>query len=64
MLLIHGLADQNLFPDNTERIQHARGSDLNTWFVPGAAHCGAWSTVGEVFNRRVLTFFQQHSGSF
>ena len=61
ILLIHGLADRNLFPDNTERIQQARANDLDTWFVPGAAHCGAWSTVGDVFNRRVLTFFQNHS---
>ena len=64
VLLIHGLADRNLLPDNSERIQHARATNLDTWFVPGATHCGAWSTVGEVFNRRVLTFFQQHTGSF
>ena len=64
VLLIHGLADQNLFPDNTQRIKQGRTNDLDTWFVPGAAHCGAWSTVGDVFNRRVLTFFQQHPGSF
>jgi dipeptidyl aminopeptidase/acylaminoacyl peptidase len=61
VLLIHGLADQNLLPDNTERIQHGRANDTDTWFVPGAAHCGAWSTVGDVFNRRVLSFFQSHS---
>jgi uncharacterized protein len=61
VLLIHGLADRNLLPDNTERIQHARESDLDIWFVPGAAHCGAWSTVGDVFNRRVLGYFHDHA---
>jgi fermentation-respiration switch protein FrsA (DUF1100 family) len=63
VLLIHGLADQNLFPDNTERIQHVRANYLDTWFVPGAAHCGAWSTTGEVFNHRVLGYFQDHSAA-
>lgn len=66
VLLIHGLADRNLLPDNTERIRQsrndlARANDLDIWYVPGAAHCGAWSTVGEVFNRRVLGFFQHHT---
>jgi hypothetical protein len=65
VLLIHGLDDRNLLPDNTERIQHARANaldpTLDTWFVPGAAHCGAWSTVGDVYNRRVLTYFLDHS---
>jgi hypothetical protein len=61
VLLIHGLNDRNLFPDNTERIQRARTNNLTTWFVPGAAHCGAWSTVGDAFNRRVLTFFSNHN---
>jgi pimeloyl-ACP methyl ester carboxylesterase len=61
VLLIHGLADRNLLPENTERIQHARPSGLNIWFVPGAAHCGAWSTSGEIFDRRVLAYFHDHS---
>ena len=61
VLLIHGLADRNLLPDNTEHIHRARSMNLQTWFVPGAAHCGAWSTTGEVFNCRVLAFFNAHS---
>jgi dipeptidyl aminopeptidase/acylaminoacyl peptidase len=60
VLLIHGLADRNLLPDNTARIKQGRATGLDTWFVPGAAHCGAWSTVGEVFNRRVLGYFRDH----
>lgn len=61
VLLIHGLADQNLFPDNTQRIKQARTNDIDTWFVPGAAHCGTWSTVGDIFNSRVLGYFHDHS---
>jgi pimeloyl-ACP methyl ester carboxylesterase len=63
ILLIHGLADRNLFPENSERIAKARSVLLATWYVPGAAHCGAWSTTGDVFNRRVLYFFANISDS-
>jgi hypothetical protein len=56
-LLIHGLADRNLVPENSERIAKARSVSLTTWYVPGAAHCGAWSTTGDLFNERVLQFF-------
>jgi uncharacterized protein len=60
MLLIHGLADRNLLPENSLRIWHAREQNTSTWFVPNAAHCGAWATAGEEFNRRVLEYFAAH----
>jgi pimeloyl-ACP methyl ester carboxylesterase len=37
-LLIHGLDDRNLLPENSVRIQHARATNLDAWFIPGAAH--------------------------
>jgi uncharacterized protein len=56
VLLIHGLEDRNLLPANSERILQARREHTSAWFVPNAAHCGAWATTGEEFNRRVLTY--------
>jgi hypothetical protein len=57
VLLIHGLADRNLLPENSQRIAASRSLSLRTWYVPNAAHCGAWATTGDIFNQRVLNFF-------
>ncbi len=59
ILLIHGLADNNIPPINSERIKAADpGAQL--WEPAGAGHCGAFSTAPEEYERRVVGWFQNH----
>ncbi len=59
ILLIHGLADNNLPPINSERIKAADpGAQL--WEPAGAGHCGAISTAPEEYERRVVGWFESH----
>ncbi|MGP8251721.1 MAG: alpha/beta hydrolase [Terracidiphilus sp.] len=59
ILLIHGLADNNLPPINSERIKAADpGAQL--WEPAGAGHCGAFSTAPEEYERRVVGWFESH----
>jgi dipeptidyl aminopeptidase/acylaminoacyl peptidase len=59
VLLIHGLADRNLLPQNSERIYAGRARNTDLWLVPKAAHCGAWSVEGARFDSRVLDFLSR-----
>jgi pimeloyl-ACP methyl ester carboxylesterase len=59
ILLIHGLADNNLPPINSERIKAADpGAEL--WEPAGAGHCGALSTAPAEYERRVIGWFESH----
>jgi hypothetical protein len=59
ILLIHGLADNNLPPINSERIKAADpGAQL--WEPAGAGHCGAISIAPEEYERRVVGWFESH----
>jgi dipeptidyl aminopeptidase/acylaminoacyl peptidase len=62
VLLIHGLADLNMRPYHSRRISDARPDHhaIELWEVPGAGHCGAWSTVPKEFETRVLNWFQDN----
>ncbi len=59
LLVIHGLADTNLRPRQSEMLVKA-DSRAVLWEVPGAAHCGAWSVAGPEFERRVLGWMAEH----
>ena len=61
VLLIHGQSDVNIYPRNSEAIFATRNHDLELWRVPGATHCGAWAADPQVFERRVLDWFKNHS---
>lgn len=59
ILLIHGQADNNLPPVNSERIKAADpGAQL--WEPAGAGHCGAFSTAPQEYERRVVGWFESH----
>jgi fermentation-respiration switch protein FrsA (DUF1100 family) len=59
ILLIHGLADNNLPPINSERIKAADpGAQL--WEPADAGHCGAFSTAPEEYERRVVGWLESH----
>jgi hypothetical protein len=64
ILLIHGLADDNIPPQQSERIRAHNPAEIVLWEVPNAGHCGAVNAAGQEFDTRVLGWFTSHdSGS-
>jgi uncharacterized protein len=61
VLLIHGLADENIPFQQSEQIRSRNPDDITLWEVPGAGHCGAVSVVPEQFHTRVLSWFSAHN---
>lgn len=59
ILLIHGLADDETLPQNSERLLLANPGAVQLWLVPGAKHTGAYATAPRQFERRVLQWFAQ-----
>ena len=57
VLLIHGMADRNIPPQNSEEMHARNPRDMVLWEVPRAGHCGAVNAAPEEFNRRVLQWF-------
>ena len=64
ILLIHGLADDNIPPQQSERIRAHNPADIVLWEVPNAGHCGAVNAAGQEFDTRVLGWFVSHDGGF
>jgi pimeloyl-ACP methyl ester carboxylesterase len=61
ILLIHGLADTNIPPHQSEIIRDHNPADITLWEVPDAGHCGAVSVGAEEFDKRVLGWFATKS---
>jgi hypothetical protein len=61
LLLIHGGADNNIFPVNSEKLHRIDAAHSELWEVPGAIHTGAWSRDPHQFESRVLLWFSSHS---
>jgi pimeloyl-ACP methyl ester carboxylesterase len=62
VLLIHGLNDRNIPPYHSDLIQARNPESVVVWKVPGAVHTGVYKAAPEEFNRRVLSWFAEHSG--
>ena len=63
IFLIHGLADTNIPPRQSERIQAHNPAKIVLWEVPNAGHCGAADAAGEEFKVRVLDWFASHNST-
>jgi dipeptidyl aminopeptidase/acylaminoacyl peptidase len=61
ILLIHGLADDNIPPRQSEMIRAHNPAYVTLWEVPNAGHCGAASVASDEFDSRVLGWFSGHS---
>ncbi|ABF43714.1 Dipeptidyl aminopeptidases/acylaminoacyl-peptidases-like protein [Candidatus Koribacter versatilis Ellin345] len=61
LLLIHGGADRNIFPVNSEKLHRIDTSHSELWEVPGALHTGAWSRDPRQFESRVLQWCAMHN---
>jgi pimeloyl-ACP methyl ester carboxylesterase len=64
ILLIHGLADDNIPFQQSERIRAHDPADNVLWEVPLAGHCGAVNAAGQEFNTRVLGWFTSHDDGY
>jgi pimeloyl-ACP methyl ester carboxylesterase len=62
IFLIHGLADDNVPPEQSEWIRARDPAAIILWDVPSAGHCGAVNAAGQEFNTRVLAWFNSHGG--
>lgn len=60
ILLIHGLSDDNIPFQQSERIRNRNPSEITLWEVPGAGHCGAVSVAPKEFDNHVLGWFSAH----
>jgi dipeptidyl aminopeptidase/acylaminoacyl peptidase len=61
ILLIHGLADNAILPQQSEMIRAHNPADIALWKVPNAGHCRAAKTAPTEFTARVLGWFAAHN---
>jgi uncharacterized protein len=54
ILLIHGLADDSIPPQQSAPIRAHNPAEIVLWEVPNAGHCGAVNAAGQDFRTRVL----------
>ena len=59
VLLIHGVDDDSVPPDHTERNLAAGGDNIDVWWVPGARHFDAHIVVRDEYADRIVTFFEE-----
>jgi dipeptidyl aminopeptidase/acylaminoacyl peptidase len=60
ILLIHGLADDNIPHQQAEEIRAHNRAEIVLWEVPNAGHCGAVNAARQEFDTRVLGWFSSH----
>jgi dipeptidyl aminopeptidase/acylaminoacyl peptidase len=60
IFLIHGLADENIPPQQSEWIRDQNPAEIILWDVPNAGHCGAVNAARQEFDTRVLGWFNSH----
>jgi fermentation-respiration switch protein FrsA (DUF1100 family) len=63
LLLVHGEADPVVPLDHSLRLAaaaRAAGVLVETWFLPGIGHCGAYFVDRAHYCRRAAEFFRQH----
>jgi uncharacterized protein len=64
IFLIHGLVDDNIPYQQSERIRVRDPADIVLWEVPFAGHRGAVSAAGPEFDTRVLGWFTSHDSGY
>jgi alpha-beta hydrolase superfamily lysophospholipase len=62
VLLIHGLDDNDLLPENSIELHKAASSHTELWLVAHAQHIGAYATRPQEFEERVLNWFAVNRG--
>jgi dipeptidyl aminopeptidase/acylaminoacyl peptidase len=57
VLLIHGLADTNIYPEHSKTLAARNPGKISLWLVPGARHTAAYDAAPLEFRTRVLGWF-------
>jgi fermentation-respiration switch protein FrsA (DUF1100 family) len=60
LLLIHGLADTEVSPANSEILFAAAGEPRELWLVPDIDHTRGMQDRREEYSERIVQFFDQH----
>ncbi len=60
ILIIHGMKDSVVNPDDAPLLYQAAGESKELWLLPDVEHCGAYFADRVVYVERVLTFFERH----
>jgi len=60
LLLIHGLADKIISPQDSQRIYAAAREPKELWLVDGMDHCGAYFKDRGAYCQRIGAFFADH----
>lgn len=60
LLLIHGLDDVTISPQDSQRLYEAAGEPKELWLVVGVGHCGAYFQDRSLYCQRVTAFFAEH----
>jgi pimeloyl-ACP methyl ester carboxylesterase len=63
VLLIHGQADNEVLPEQSQWIADRLGGPHERWLVPDAMHCQARAVAGAEYDRRIVAFFREHLSS-
>jgi uncharacterized protein len=64
IFLIHGLADDNIPPQQSEWIRAHNPAGIVLWEVPNAGHCGAVNAARQEFDTRVPGWFRSHEAGY
>jgi dipeptidyl aminopeptidase/acylaminoacyl peptidase len=64
VLLIHGLADTNIYPAHSETLAARNPRMVTLWLVPGARHTTALGAAPQEFRARVLGWFADHASGW
>jgi pimeloyl-ACP methyl ester carboxylesterase len=60
LLLIHGLEDTTISPQDSQRLFEAAGEPKELWLVEGMEHCCAYFKDRLAYCQRVAAFFARH----
>jgi len=60
ILLIHGLADSDLSPANSQALFAAAGEPKELWLLPGSGHIDGIEDYPEEYARRMVQFFDSN----
>ncbi len=60
LLLIHGLKDTTISPEDSRRLFEAAGEPKELWLVEGMEHCCAYFKDRVAYCRRIAAFFAAH----
>ena len=60
VLLIHGLKDSIVDPEDAPKLYEAAGDPKELWLVPDAEHCGVYFVDREAYVEKMLNFFDLH----